>query len=151
MVLPFGLERERPPRKKKAKKDTQAPSLMHAARRGGYGAFTPDPAIEDKKPWAPRTKQLTNTTDQVKYKPTLFIIRHDPSTNKSMYLEQDLMAKPISKDIEKKTGFTYRVQEDKNVVVRKFVSMVDKDTFLDIVDEFVLECNKVLFMFCNTS
>ncbi len=152
MVLPFGVERERPPRKKKSKKDAQPTySMMHAARARGMGAFVPDPAIKDKKPWAPRTKQVKSTTDQVKYKPTLFIIRHDPSTNKSMYFEQDLMAQPISKDIEKQTGYTYRLQEDKNVVVRKFITMVDEDTFLGIANEFVMECNRMLFMFCNTT
>lgn len=113
------------------------------------GSFYYQPEAEIE-PWVPRLKQVKETSDQVQNKPTLFVMRFDPSDKKVMYLEQDLMAKPITNAITKITGFSYRLQEDKNVILRKYIVLVDEDKMIKLVHEFVKECNRVLFMHCDT-
>jgi sulfur transfer complex TusBCD TusB component (DsrH family) len=136
MVLPFGIKREREPKKKK-----KLPDL--------YTHFYAD-KVEDVE-WRPTLKPMGPTReDQVAYKPALFVLRYDPSDKKVMYLEQDLMAKTITKTIDKKSGFTYRLQDDRNVVVRRYLALVDENKLVDLVKEFVVECNRILYLYCDT-
>ena len=152
MVLPFGIPRERKPKNWEAQQ-LKAQGVQKAAMKRIVSSKLGKFAYEQKaeiKPWKPRLKPMKATKDQVINKPALFILRHDPSDKKVMYIEQDLMAKPISTEIDKKSGYSYRLQDDKNVVVRKYLAMVDEHTLVDIVNEFVTECNRVLYLYCDT-
>lgn len=122
---------------------------MQSITASPMGSFYYKPEAEIE-PWAPRLKQIKETSDQIQNKPTLFVMRFDPSDKKVMYLEQDLMAKPMTTTIEKKTGFSYRLQEDKNVILRKYMVLVEEDKMVKLVHEFVAECNRVMFMHCDT-
>lgn len=151
IVLPFGIPRERKPRdyEKKALKKIQTDNRMQKILNNPLGVFNYDSKAEIEE-WKPRLKPMKHTKDQIQNKPTLLIIRHDPSEKKSMYLEQDLMAKPVSLDLDKKSGYSYRLMTDKNIVVRKFMAKVSTEKMLVMVKEFVTECNRILFMYCDT-
>lgn len=113
----------------------------------GQFHYQPEAEIE---PWKPRLKPAEATNDQVRCKPTLLVMRHDPADKKVMYLEQDLMAKPISSEIDKKSGFTYRTEENRSIVVRKYLAMINEEKMVTIVHEFIQECNRILYMYCDT-
>jgi sulfur transfer complex TusBCD TusB component (DsrH family) len=157
IVLPFGIPRERKPKnweKKQLRKKGINPinpnvAVMKKIATSRLGQFYYRPEAEIK-PWKPRLKPMVPTFDQVKHKPALLVLRHDPAEKKVMYLEQDLMAKPITEEIDKKTGFTYRLRKDRNVVVRKFLAAVSQEKFIKLVHEFVKECNRVLYLYCDT-
>ncbi len=153
IVLPFGLPRQRKPRgydrQQKKEADTNQQQLMKRITSRKMGQFYYQPEAETK-PWKPRLKTVESTTDQMRNKPSLLILRHDPSEKKVMYLEQDLMAHPISEDIDQQTGFSYRLIADKSVIVRKYLVPVEEDKLVELVHAFVNECNRVLFMHCDT-
>lgn len=154
-MLPFGIPRERKPEnyeaeelKKKGVNPRQA-SVMQRIAHSRLGNFYTIPEAEIE-PWKPRLKPAQATKDQVKCKPALFILRHDPAEKKVMYIEQDLMAKPISLQIEKKSGFTYRLIDDRNVIVRKYLALIKEEQLENLVQDFIKECNRVLYMYCDT-
>jgi len=118
-----------------------------ATSRLGQFHYQPEAEIEQ---WKPRLKPAQETNDQVKCKPTLLVLRHDPAEKKVMYLEQDLMAKPISMEIDKRTGFTYRVMDGRSISVRKYLTMVNEDKLVALIKDFMNECNRVLYMYCDT-
>ncbi len=153
IVLPFGLLRQRKPRGyDRQQKKTQGIAQQQMMKRiagSKMGQFYYQPEAEIK-PWKPRLKTVVSTTDQTRHKPSLLILRHDPSEKKVMYLEQDLMAHPISDEIDKQTGFSYRIIDDKSVIVRKYLVPVEEDKLVALVHAFVKECNRVLFMHCDT-
>jgi len=124
--------------------------MMGRIANNQLGSFYYKPEAEIK-PWKPRLKPMVNTTDQSRNKPSVMILRHDPSDKKVMYLEQDLMARPISTMIDEQTGFSYRLEEDHNVIVRKFLVPVEEDKLVGLVKDFMLECNRVLYMYCDTA
>lgn len=151
IVLPFGIPRERKPRnyeKQEAKKIKETTKLR-AITSSPLGVFNYDPQAEIK-PWKPRLKPVRETNDQVQCKPALFILRHDPADKKVMYLEQDLMAKPVSDEVDKKTGFTYRIELNRNLIIRKYLARISETKLVKLVNEFTSECNRMLFMYCDT-
>ena len=149
MVLPFGIPRERKPKNWEKKQQKEHTANLTKIQTSRLGMFYHDPNAEIKE-WIPRLKPMKATNDQVQNKPTLFILRHDPSEKKVMYLEQDLMAKPIAGGLDKKTGFTYRIEEGKNLVIRKYLVQIQEEKFIDLVHDFVKECNRVLYLYCDT-
>lgn len=150
MVLPFGIERERKPRNwDKKQEEARKQEHLKKMRAGKLGKFVHDPNI-DKPVWKPRQKIMQATKDQVKYKPSVFILRQDPADKKVMYIEQDLMAKSISDEIDKVTGYTYRIEEGRNVVVRRYFASVNEDQLQTLINDFVGECNRILYLYCDT-
>lgn len=153
IVLPFGIPRERRPKDyEKTEREKQGLATKNMMRRisstpMGQFHYQPEAEIE---PWKPRLKPAEATNDQVRCKPTLLVMRHDPADKKVMYLEQDLMAKPISSEIDKKSGFTYRTEENRSIVVRKYLAMINEEKMVTIVHEFIQECNRILYMYCDT-
>lgn len=145
--MPFGIPKERPPKIKKKKNNLK--TQLQQFRENRLGMFHYQPEAE-KKEWAPRLKLVCKIDNQVECKPALLILRFDPVSSRDMFFEQDLMAKPISDKIDKKTGFTYRLQNNRNVIVRKYITILDKVKFIDMAKDFVIECNRILFLYCNT-
>lgn len=154
MVLPFGLERERPPKNNNAQEEETLSKQINKFRSQKHGLFRQAQKQQEKEtdePWAPRLKQVQHTENQHKYKSTLLVLRHDPAEKKVMYFQQDLMARPIlTLGIEKRTGFTYFLEEGKNVMIRKYLTPTSESKFLGLLEEFLNECNRVLFMYCET-
>ena len=122
---------------------------MRMITQSKLGRFEYDPSAEIK-PWKPRQKLMIETEDQIQYKSTLLILRQDVADKKVIYLEQDLMARPIGTTIDQKQGYTYRLVADKNLVVRKYIGTIKEDTLVEMAKNFVAECNRVLFLFTDT-
>lgn len=151
IVLPFGIARERPPENVDLKTMEIEQTKKAVSRQ--MGAFNIFPKLEEKErteKWAPRLKQVKKTSDREEFKPTTFNLRHEPTYRKEMFFQQDLMARPISEDLNKRNGFTYRLDKNKNVVVRKHLALVDERKFMELLTEFIQECNRVLFTHCET-
>jgi len=111
--------------------------------------FYKQPGAEEKE-WRPRLKTVEDTrNDQIQYKPSVFVLRNDPLARKEMYFEQDLMAKPIPGSVDKRNGFTYRLDPERSVVIRKYLVMLPEAQIVEFVQEFVNECNRILIMYCN--
>ena len=156
VILPFGIPRERKPKnyekeeKRKIEQAQKKYAVMRNLTQRPLGAFYVEDEIANIPEWKPRLKPMHATEDFAADKPTMFVLRHDPSDKKVMYLEQDLMAKPSTLEIDKKTGFSYRIIKDRSIVVRKYVVEVSEKMFMELVKDFIKECNRVLYFYCDT-
>jgi hypothetical protein len=77
-----------------------------------------------------------------------FVFKYDPQTRLTLYLEQNLGHKPTLDTVEQKTGLIVKLT-DKTVIMKKIVANVTPKVIQKCFQNFVTECNVMLFVNCN--
>ena len=80
---------------------------------------------------------------------TYFVLGYSPRTRFTMYFEQNLGYKLLTKSkIAVQTGCIVTPYKN-TIILRKIVSSLKTKTLKKIFKEFVIECNKILFTHCK--